>query len=305
MKLVPTLALIALGPLAAFAGNNQNAPATPAPEPSAKSEKSGLIAIGYGEYQAPADLSHGGVGTVSRTVADGEFIYTGAVSADTTLLLDYEAKWTHNRFSGAAPYGDTESHFMGAHAIHMFDDTWGAGFVGAVELASETSADLLGDGVRGGVGASVVWKASDTLSTETGFSIQSQFGRKPTPSPFIKWKWLVSKSVELELRATGMQNGITGTWYITDNKATSLRVTLFYETVQYALRSGAGADGVGIGEVPLRLTFTQFLSENFFVAVRGGVTLSHRESFYRNDNRVGVFETRAAPFVGLMAGLRL
>ncbi len=305
MKLAPSLALLALCPLAAFAQDNQNALATPAPEPEAKSGKIGLYVIGYGEYQAPADLSHGGVGTVQRTICDGEVAYAGEVGDDTTLELGYEAKWTNNRFSAGAPYGDTESHFMGTHALHMFDKTWGAGVIGAVELASETSADLLGDGVRGGAGASVVWKPSDTLSMETGAAIQTLFGQKPTLSPYVRWKWLATKNLELEVRAIGLQNGVAGTWFITDNKATILRVSLFYETAQYALRQGAGADGVMIGEVPLRLTFIQFLNESLFMAVRGEVMLSHKESFYSNNNKVGSFQTDFAPGIGLMAGMRL
>jgi hypothetical protein len=305
MKIAPTLALLALCPFAAFAEENQKASVTPAPETAPKSDKIGLYVIGYGAYQAPADLSHGGTGTVQRTTWDGEVAYTGPVGDDTTLDLDYEAKWTHNRFSDVAPYGDTESHFMGAHAVHMFEKTWGVGVVGAVELASETAADLLGDGVRGGAGASVMWKPSNTLSMETGASIQTQFGQRATPSPYIRWKWLAAKNLELEFRATGLQNGFSGTWFITDNKATSVRVSVFYENAQYALREGAGADGVAIREIPLRVTFTQFLNESFFVSLRAEAMLFHREGFYRDDEKVGVFQTNFAPGIGLMAGLRL
>jgi hypothetical protein len=177
--------------------------------------------------------------------------------------------------------------------------------VGAVELAAETSADLLGSGVRGGAGATAIWKPSESVSTETGLSLQTQFGQRATPAPYLRWKWRAAKNLELELRSIGLQNGVVGTWFITDDKASSLRASLFYETAQYALRAGAPADGVMIGEVPLRLTFTQFLNRSCFVSLRGQLTLIHRESFYRNNDKVGGFNTGVAPGFGLMVGLLL
>lgn len=303
MKSATALAAFALAPLAAFAaeptvGNSKSDTAT-VPQDST------FLAIAYGEYRPSAEISNGATGSVRRTVWDGELIWTGAVSDNTRLDLDYEAKWMHNRFKGTvAPYGDTESHFFGTHAVHMFDKEYGAGLIAAVEFAAETRADLFRDGLRGGAGASFVWNISDTVKTETGATVQTLFGDSPTLSPYVSWKWLARPDLELELRATGRMNGVLGTWFITENKATSLRVSLMYEPMNYALRDGSGAEGLFIGETPLRVTFTQFFSKNFFVAARVEATLTHRESFYTNERKVGSFQTGVAPVYGLMAGLK-
>lgn len=302
------LTFCAFAPLAVFAAetvSDKNPSASPAAPAPLVAQDSTFLAIAYGEYRPGAEINNGASGSVSRTVADGELIWLGAIADDTRLELDYEAKWTQNRFKGVQPYGDTESHFFGVHSVHMFDKEFGIGGVAAVELASETSADLLREGLRGGAGASFVWNISDTLKTETGGSIQTMFGDSPMLSPYVSWKWLARPDLELEARASGRQNGVQGVWYITENKATSLRVSLMYETSNYALRDGAGAEGVFVGEVPLRVTFTQFLCKEFFVAARAEVTLTHRESFYADDNKVGGFQTGVAPVYALMCGLRL
>ncbi len=292
-----------LTPLAALAApTDSDARSAPETKPA---EKIGIYALTYGEYRPGAEIRDGASGSVRRTVWDGEIIYSGEIAERTRLDLDYEAKWTHNDFRDIAPYGDTETHFFGAHATRMFNERWGAGLVAAVELASETSADLFRDGLRGGAGATLLWHPADGLTLETGGLIQTQFGRDPMLSPYVKWKWAAHANLELEARATGLQNGLAATWYVTDNKATSVRLSCFYETATYALRPGAGAEGVFTGEVPLRLILTQFLTETVFVAARAEVTLFHREGFYTDDLKVGGFQTGVAPAYGLMLGLRL
>lgn len=301
-RLATLTPLMLLAPAFAFA--NEGAGKQP-PDTAAKREKIGLYALSYGEYRPSADLRDGASGSVRRTVWDGEIIHSGEVAQGTRLDLDYEAKWTHNDFRGVTPYGDTETHFFGAHVAHMISSEWGAGVVGAIEFASETSADLFRDGLRGGGGLTAVWKPSASVSLETGAMIQSQFGRTPRSLPYLRWKWAVNPHLDLEARVTGLQNGVSATWYLTDNKATSLKLTCFYETAAYALHEGAGADGVSTGELPLRLTATQFLNETLFVAARAEIILCHREGFYANDTKLAGFETEVAPAFGLLVGLRL
>ena len=265
-----------------------------------------VIAMAYGEYRPSAALYKGGAaGSVRRTLADGEIIRTGPITADTSLDLDYEAKWTHNTFRDvSAPYGDTESHFFGAHVAHLFDEHFGIGFAGGVELASETDADLFRDGIRGGAGASFVWNPSKTFTTETGLTIQSQFGRDPSASPYVVWKWIVSKNFEFNIRCTGLTNGISGTWWVTDDKATSVRLSVSYDTANYALRSGSFAEGFYTNDTPVRLSVTQFLTPHLFVTARGEITLDHRENFFRDNNDVGTFKTKPAPAFALIVGTR-
>ncbi len=244
-------------------------------------------------------------GDVSRTQAGYELIARGPLNGTDFMALDYEFKYTDNRFHGAAaPYGDTQSHFLGAKYNRMTDARHGFGVVGGAELAAENEADLLGDGRRGGIGPTVLWNPSAKFTTETGVTVQTQFGRPATVSPYVKWVYTPGAAAEFEVRATGLQNGLLGTWFITENKATSLRLSLMYETMQYALRDGAPARGVITGEVPLRATLTQFLSPHLFVAVRAEAVLWHREEFYRDDRRLDRVETQPATTLGLLMGAR-
>lgn len=286
-------------PAALFAAETR----TEAPSPRDSAQ---VIVMGYGEYRPSATLYKGGAsGSVRRTLGDGEIIRTGPVTADTNLDLDYEAKWTHNEFTGATvPYGDTESHFFGAHISHLFDENYGFGVVGGLELASETAADLFRDGIRGGAGASFVWNPSKTFTTETGITVQTQYGRNPTLSPYVVWRWVLSPSLELGVRCTGLTNGVSGTWWVTENKATSVKLSLSYDTANYALRDGAIADGYYTGDVPVRLVVTQFLTPHLFVAARGEVTLIHRETFSRDNDTVAVFQTKPSTAIALIVGAR-
>ena len=305
----PTAVLkpLLFAPLAALAAEPAAAPSSaPAAEVKpAKGDKLGVFALTYGEYRPRAEIRDGASGSVRRSVWDTEVIYTRGIFTRTQLDLDYEAKITRNDFRRIAPYGDTQSHFFGMHAAHTFDSEWGAGLVGAVELAAEDAADLTRDGLRGGGGPTVMWMPNDSVSMETGALVQTQFGRDAKIIPYLKWRWAAHKNLDLEARVTGLQNGVAALWYLTDNKATSVRLSCFYETATYALRDGAGAEGVSTGEVPLRLIFTQFLNETVFVAARAEITLFHREGFYANNAKVGGFETGPAPAFGLLLGVRL
>lgn len=263
------------------------------------------FALVSGDIKAAADIKDTPGAQVSRRQLGYELIGTGHIAPNTRLDLDYEFKSGDNHFQGiAAPYGDTRSHFFGAKIGHMIDATYGAGLIGGFEFAGEDQVDLLRDGLRGGLGITFLYNASETFTTETGASIQTMFGQDPRLSPYIKWKWQAAPQLELELRATGIQNGIVGTWYVTENKATSVRVSLWYETSLYALREDAPAEEVNMGETTLRLTLTQFLSEMVFVAARAELSLTHREDFFTDGTRIARFDTTPTPAIGIVAGLR-
>lgn len=288
--------LLALLPLLAFAAD---------PAPVAPASMEGYALANAGRAFA-ADIRDAGGAKVSRNLAGYELIGTGDFDNRRTHLdLDYEAKYSDNDFSGGpAPYGDTWSHFFGAHATRMTGETWGVGAVAAVEFAAENEADLLSDGFRGGGAITSLYKPSDRLSMETGIAAQSQFGQGPVFYPYVRWKWSPRRDLELEARVTGLQNGVAATWFVTDNKATSVRVSLFYETATYALRDTSAARGVSIGEVPLRVTLTQFLSEKFFVSARAEYVFAHTEGFYAGGEKIAELKTKPAPALGVTAGLR-
>ena len=315
MKIIPALAFLAFCPVVASAAETVSTPAVSgdasamsdatASEPSPPSDKLGLFLIGYGEYRPTAKIMDGASGTVRRTVADGEIIYSHDVAEGTHLDLDYEAKWTHNEFTASRPTA-TRRLISSARTSRRCSTSIGAS---ARSPRSNWRPRPTPTSFRtvcaAGGGASLVWNPSKTFTTETGLTVQTQFGQDPTPSPYIRWKWAAAKNFDFEIRATGLTNGVFGTWYVTNDRATSVRVSLSYDTANYGLRDGAFARGFYTGETPLRVTFTQFLCENFFVAARAEVTLQHRESFYTDNTRIAGYSTGVAPVFALMAGVRL
>lgn len=255
-----------------------------------------------------ATISNAGAlaGTFERTRTGVELIHEGPDHA-----LDLELYRYENRMSGTLAedatraYGDTDDAILSG-----FWQT-GAGegrmqLIGALELAGEREAEA-DDSLRWGLGGAYRWKRNGDWDVALGLMVQSRFEMSALPIPYVRIHWEPTPDLRIEVRGTGLQNGLYARWFATADKATSLDLACAYETLTFRLRETAGGPrAVAIGEVPIRIGVTQFLepSGTWFVRAAYAYNVFHRESFRRDGESIGAFETAGTPVFTLRLGAR-
>ena len=287
--------------LVALAAAASAAP-TPAPAPA-------WVGMADAQHQSEVEVTDSGAstGTFKRDRAGLELIHEGPDHA-----LDLEAYAYDNAMGGALAadperaYGDTRDILVSGFVQTALADGDKLQLIGAVELAAEDGVDL-GDGLRWGAGAAHRWKREDGWDVALGLMVQDRFEMSPLPIPYLRAIWDASPSVRVEFRGTGLQNGVFSRWFVTDDKATSLDLSVAFETLSFRLADGpAGPRAVAIGEVPIRLGLTQFLepSGTWFARVAVAHNTFHRQSFRRDGETVAVFQADGSTTLTLRVGAR-
>lgn len=267
--------------------------------------------VAMADFQAVqgVEISNAGAleGTFERTRTGVELIHEGPNHAVDLELYRYE-----NRMTGplaADPvrgYGDTDDAILSG----FWQTGAGTGgkvqLIGALELAGETEADRA-DSVRWGLGGAYRWKSGEEWDLALGLMVQSRFEMDALPIPYVRIHWDPSPDLRIEARGTGLQNGLYARWFATADKATSIDLACAYETLTFRLRDAAeGPRAVAIGEVPIRVGVTQFLepSGTWFVRAAYAYNVFHRQSFRRDGESIGAFQTGGTPVFSVRVGAR-
>lgn len=256
-----------------------------------------------------ASISNAGAltGTFERTRAGVELIHEGPNHA-----LDLEVYRYANRMTGPVAtdavrgYGDTDDAILSGFWQTGAGESGKVQLIGALELAGETEADRA-DSLRWGLGGAYRWKRGEDWDIALGLMVQSRFEMDALPIPYVRIYWDPRPDLRIEARGTGLQNGVYARWFATADKATSIDLACAYETLTFRLRDSAeGPRAVAIGEVPIRIGVTQFLepSGTWFVRAAYAYNVFHRQSFRRDGESIGAFETGGTAGFSLRFGAR-
>ncbi len=267
------------------------------------------VAMADAQHQSETEVSRSGAstGTFKRDRAGLELIHEGPDHA-----VDLEAYAYDNAMGGPLAsdperaYGDTRDILVSGFVQTALADGDKLQLIGAVEFAAEDGVDLA-DGLRWGVGGAHRWKRTGEWDVALGLMVQDRFEMSPLPIPYLRAIWEPTAAVRIEFRGTGLQNGVFSRWFVTDDKATSLDLSVAYETLSFRLRdSAAGPRAVAIGEVPIRLGVTQFLepSGTWFARLAVAHNVFHRQSFRRDGDTTAVFQADGSTTLTFRVGAR-
>jgi len=216
-----------------------------------------------------------------------------------------------NRFQGAIAgtdrsYGDTTDVMVTGFRQWDWNQKYGVQLIYALEFAAEEGVSL-GSSHRWGLGGAMRWRPDDETDLSLGIVLQDRFEASVMPIPYVKAVWRPSSSAEVELRATGLQNGIIIRGFPTEDRATIIDFSVAYETLSFALTDGSyGSRAVAIGEVPVRFGVTQFLEKTGTWFVRGSAewVAFARHSFKHDGETQGAFQPGAQWGLALRLGAR-
>lgn len=256
-----------------------------------------------------ADWQRRGDETVTGNAAAGSFgrSRTGfeAIYKDDSMAFDLEYYSYSNRFGGAISGTDSAYRDTTDLILTGFRQ-WGSfQLIYGLESAREDGVSF-GDGFRWGLGGAWRWAPDEETDLALGVILQDRFERSPLPVPYLKAVWRPCSFGEVELRATGLQNGIIFRGYA-DDRSTTGDFSVMYETLMFRLSDAAyGGRGLSVGEVPLRIGVTQFLerSGTWFVRAQAEYVPFARHSFYHSGDSMSSFEVRPIWGVGARVGAR-
>jgi len=249
----------------------------------------------------------GGVsGAFGRSRAGAELIYQ---TDDRALDLEWY-RYSH-RFSGAVAgtdrsYGDTQDLILSGFRQWKLTDKYAGQVIYGLELAAEESVGLA-DGFRWGLGGALRWQPDDETDVALGLMLQDRFENSILPVPYVKALWRPCRYGEVELRATGLQNGVIFRGFPAGDRSTTVDLSVAYETLNFRLADAAyGSRAVVVGEVPIRLGVTQFLeaSGTWFVRAQFEWVPFARHSFKHDGETQGAFQPGATWGLGGRVGAR-
>ena len=183
---------------------------------------------------------------------------------------------------------------------------YGVQLIYALEFAAEDGVSL-GSSHRWGLGVATRWRPDAETDIALGVLLEDRFEASLLPIPYAKAVWRPCKYGELELRATGLQNGIIVRGFLTEDHATTVDLTVAYETLSFVLADGSyGSRAVAIGEVPIRVGVTQFLEKSGTWFVRGSAewVAYARHSFKHDGETQGSFQPGAQWGLAARVGAR-
>lgn len=269
--------------------------------------KNWVLAADY-QYRGSDTVSHSGgvTGEFGRSRAGAELIYQTADRA-----VDLEWYRYSNRFSGSIAgtdrsYGDTTDVMVTGFRQWDWNEKYGVQLIYALEFAAEEGVSL-GSSHRWGLGAAARWRPDGETDVALGLLLEDRFEASVLPIPYVKATWRPCKFGEVELRATGLQNGVIVRGFLTEDHATTLDLTVAYETLSFVLADGSyGSRAVAIGEVPVRVGFTQFLEKSGTWFVRGSAewVAYARHSFKHDGETRGAFQPGAQWGLAARVGAR-
>jgi hypothetical protein len=257
------------------------------------------LAITDWQYRGDDSVSHSGgvTGEYGRSRVGLELVYQTADQA-----VDLEWYRYQNRFSGAIAgtdrsYGAVTDVMLTGFKQWDWNEKYGVQIIYAAECAAEEGVGL-GAGRRWGLGGAMRWRPDAETDIALGVLLEDRLEASVLPIPYIKAIWRPCKYAEVELRATGLQNGVIIRGFPTEDHATTIDFTVAYETLNFQLTPSAtyGSRAVAIGEVPMRLGVTQFLEKSGTWFVRGSAEWVPfaRQSFRHDGEGQGAFEPGAS-----------
>ena len=269
--------------------------------------KNWVVAADY-QYRGDDAVSHSGgvTGEFGRSRTGAELIYQ---TPDRAIDLEWY-QYTH-RFSGAIAgsdrsYGDTTDVMVTGFRQWDWNQKYGVQLIYALEFAAEEGVSL-GSSHRWGLGVATRWRPDAETDIALGVLLEDRFEDSILPIPYIKATWRPCQYAEVELRATGLQNGIIVRGFLTEDRATTVDLTVAYETLSFALTDGSyGSRAVAIGEVPIRIGVTQFLEKSGTWFVRGSAewVAYARHSFKHDGETQGAFQPGAQWGLAARVGAR-
>lgn len=285
-KTLPKLGLIALF----YASLCEQAAAADSPV-----SKDWVFAADY-QYRGSDAINHGGsTGEYGRSRTGAELIYQTPDRA-----IDLEWYRYSNRFSGpvagsALSYGDTTDVMVTGFRQWDWSSRCAVQVIYALEFAAEDGVGL-GGSSRWGLGGAVRWKPDAETDVALGLLFEDRYENSLLAIPYLKAVWRPCRQAEVELRATGLQNGLIVRGFLTEDRATTVDLTIAYETLGFVLKDAAyGSRAVAIGEVPIRVGVTQFLesSGTWFVRASAEWAAFARQSFHHDSQTMGVLQVGA------------
>lgn len=276
----------------------------------APSAKNWVLVADY-QYRGSDAVSHSGgvTGEFGRSRAGAELIYQAPDRA-----VDLEWYRYRNRFSGFSgspagtdrSYGDTTDVMVTGFRQWDWNEKYGAQLIYALEFAAEEGVSL-GSAHRWGLGLATRWRPDAETDVALGVLLEDRFEASVLPIPYVKATWRPCKFGEVELRATGLQNGVIVRGFLTEDHATTVDLTVAYETLSFMLADGSyGSRAVAIGEVPIRIGVTQFLEKSGTWFVRGSAewVAYARHSFKHDGETQGAFQPGAQWGLAARVGAR-
>jgi hypothetical protein len=260
------------------------------------------------QTRAADAVSHAGAdtGEYGRTRSGLEAIWSRPGAAVDVEWYRYQQKFSGPIALGDRHYGDTSDLILTGFRQWDHGDRYAVQLIYAAECAAEDRLGL-GEGFRWGLGGAVRWRPEAELDVALGLVLQSRFEMSALPVPYVKAIWRPDPSAEVELRATGLQNGLYLRWFATADHATTLDCAMAYETLTFRLTDGSyGSRAVAVGEVPLRVGITQFLEPSGTWFVRGSAewVAFARHSFRHDGETMGAFQPGASWGMAVRVGAR-
>lgn len=274
----------------------------------AQTQPKSWLLMADGQYRDSDVISHSGgvTGSFGRSRTGAELIYQGADRA-----VDLEWYRYEHSFAGAVAgtdrsYGNTQDLILSGFRQWQLSDKYAGQIIYGLELAAEESIGLE-EGFRWGLGGALRWQPDAETDVALGLMFQDRFENSILPVPYVKAFWRPCRYAEVELRATGLQNGVIFRGFPTGDRATTVDLLVAYETLNFRLADAAyGSRAVVVGEVPIRLGVTQFLesSGTWFVRAQLEWVAFARHSFKHDGETQGAFQPGATWGAGARVGAR-
>jgi hypothetical protein len=179
-------------------------------------------------------VSHAGgvTGSFGRSRSGAELIYQEADRA-----LDWEWYRYEHRFAGGIAgtersYGDAQDLILSGFRQWQVSPKYAAQVIYGLEWAAEDAVGQA-DGFRWGLGGAVRWHPDAETDVALGLMLQDRFENSILPVPYVKAVWRPCRYAEVELRATGLQNGVIFRGFPTGDRSTTVDLLVAYETLNF------------------------------------------------------------------------
>jgi len=237
---------------------------------SAEAPKPWLVMADWQTRDTKSVPETGGLnGSFGRSRAGLEVIHQTADSAYDLEWYRYTHRFTGTLAGSERAYGDTQDLIFSGFRQWQYNQRYAIQAIYGLEWAAEDTVGLM-DGFRWGLGGAVRWQPDDETDVALGLMFQDRFENSILPVPYVKAIWRPCRYAEVELRATGLQNGIIFRGFPTGDRATTVDLLVAYETLNFRLGDATyGSRAVVVGEVPVRIGVTQFLEPTGTWFVRG------------------------------------
>jgi hypothetical protein len=246
-------------------------------------------------------------GSFGRSRAGAEVIWATPAAAVDLEYYKYKNDFTGTIKGSDQAYGNTTDLMLTGFKQWDWNAKYAVQTIYAVESAYEEGVGL-SRGFRWGFGGAARWRPDAETDIALGVMLEDRFEAGVLPIPYLKAIWRPCLAAEVELRATGLQNGLIIRGFLTEDKATRVDLSVMYETLTFRLAdsSAYGSRAVSIGEVPLRIGVTQFLERSGTWFVQGSFEwiAFARHSFVHASETQGVFQPAATWGCAVHVGAR-